>query len=44
MKEIILDVKKFVIPSKVLVDSKNKIAEQAFCLVEKEIKKFPDIV
>ena len=41
MKQIISKVSRIVIPSKAMEKSKNNIAELAFKLVKKEIKKFP---
>ena len=43
MKNIISKVSKSVIPSKMIEKSKKQIAELAFNLVEKEIKKFPEV-
>ncbi len=43
MKNIISKVSKSVIPSKMIEKSKKQIAESAFNLVEKEIKKFPEV-
>ena len=43
MKNIIPKVSKSVIPSKMIEKSKKQIAELAFNLVEKEIKKFPEV-
>jgi len=44
MKNIISTVSKDVIPSKSLEESKKRIAELAFNLVQKEIIKFPEII
>ena len=44
MNEIISKISKTVVPSKTLEKSKSEIAELAFNLVEKEIKKFPEVV
>jgi len=44
MKKFISKVSKTVIPSKAVEKSINKIAEMAFKLVEKEIKKFPEVM
>ncbi|HJJ22937.1 MAG TPA: CCA tRNA nucleotidyltransferase [Nitrosopumilus sp.] len=44
MKNIISKVAKIVIPSKTIEKSKKQIAELAFNLVEKEIRKFPEVV
>ncbi|QLH07803.1 CCA tRNA nucleotidyltransferase [Nitrosopumilus ureiphilus] len=44
MKQIISKVSKNVIPSKTIEKSKNKIAGQAFKLVEKEIAKYPEVI
>ena len=44
MKQIISKVAKSVIPSKAIEKSKKQIAELAFSLVEKEIKKFPEVM
>lgn len=44
MKKIISNVKKSVIPSKNLINSKKRIAETAINLVKKEIGKFPDVI
>lgn len=43
MKHIISKISKSVIPSETIVKSKKQIAELAFNLVEKEIKKFPEV-
>ena len=43
MKQIISKVSRIVIPSKAVEKSKNNIAELAFKLVKKEIKKFPQV-
>ncbi len=43
MKQIISKVSRTVIPSRTMEKSKNHIAELAFKLVKKEIKKFPQI-
>lgn len=44
MKNIISTVSKAVIPSKSLEESKKRIAELAFNLVQKEIIKFPEVI
>ena len=44
MKKIISKVSKTVIPSKTVEKSKKKISELAFKLVEKEVKKFPEVL
>ncbi len=44
MKQIISKVSKTVSPSRTVEKSINNVAELAFKLVEKEIKKFPEIV
>ncbi len=44
MKDIISKVTKTVIPSKTVEKSKKHIAESAFKLVEKEVKKFPEVI
>jgi len=44
MKQIISKVSKLVVPSKTIELSKNKIGKIAFNLVEKEIKKYSEIV
>jgi len=44
MKQIISKVSRIVIPSKTMEKSKNHIAELAFKLVKKEIKKFPQVI
>ena len=44
MKQIISKVSRIVIPSKAMEKSKNNIAELAFKLVKKEIKKFPQVI
>jgi len=44
MKQVISKVIKLVIPSKNVEKSKNKIAELAFNLVEKEIKKYSEVI
>ena len=43
MKQIISKVSRIVIPSKAMEKSKNHIAELAFKLVKKEIRKFPEV-
>ncbi|MBT8243113.1 MAG: CCA tRNA nucleotidyltransferase [Nitrosopumilus sp.] len=43
MKQIISKISKTVIPSKIIIKSKEKIAEKAFRLVEKEIVKYSEI-
>ncbi len=43
MKQIISKVSRTVIPSRAMEKSKNSIAELAFTLVQKEIKKFPEV-
>jgi len=44
MKQIISKISKSVIPSKTMENSKKQIAELAFNLVKKEIKKFPEVI
>ncbi len=44
MKEIISKVRKSVIPTKSLENSKKQIANSAFKLVENQLKKFPDVI
>ncbi len=44
MKKIVSKVSKTVIPSRTVEKSKKKIGEIAFKLVEKEVKKFPEVV
>ena len=44
MKHVISKVAKTVIPSKMMEKSKKQIAELAFKLVEKEVKKFPEVI
>ena len=44
MKKTILEVKKIIIPSQTVINSKKKIADLAFSLVEKEIEKVPEVV
>ncbi|MFQ5781666.1 MAG: CCA tRNA nucleotidyltransferase [Nitrosopumilus sp.] len=44
MKKIISKVSKTVIPSKIMEKSKKQTSELAFQLVEKEVKKFPEVV
>jgi tRNA nucleotidyltransferase (CCA-adding enzyme) len=44
MKQIISKIGKTTIPSKINQKSKNEIAELAFNLVKKEIKKFPEVL
>ena len=44
MKQIISKVSKSVVPSTVIEKSKNKIAEIAFSLVEKEIGKYSEVI
>lgn len=44
MNQVINKVTKDVIPSKVIEQSKKKIADLAFKLVEKEIGKFPEVI
>ena len=44
MKKIITQVSKTVIPSSAITKSKEKIANIAYELVEKEIKKFPEVI
>ena len=44
MKQIISKVAKTVVPSKTIEITKKKIAKLAYNLVEKEIKKFPEVV
>jgi len=43
MKQFIVKISKIVIPSKTIEKSKKHVAELAFKLVKKEIKKFPEI-
>jgi tRNA nucleotidyltransferase (CCA-adding enzyme) len=44
MKEIILQIGKAVIPSKMMEKSKKQISDLAFNLVKKEIKKYPEVI
>jgi len=44
MKHVISKVVKTVVPSKMMEKSKKQIAELAFKLVEKEVKKFPEVI
>ena len=44
MKQIISKVAKIVVPSKTIEETKKKISELAYNLVEKEIKKFPEVL
>ena len=44
MKQIISKVAKTVVPSKAIEITKKKIAKLAYGLVEKEIKKFPEVI
>ena len=44
MERVISSVKKSVIPSLSLVNSKKQIADMAFELVEEEVKRFPEVV
>ncbi|QUC64616.1 CCA tRNA nucleotidyltransferase [Nitrosopumilus sp. K4] len=44
MKKIVSDVKKSVVPSKSLINSKRSIAEIAMQFVKKEIEKFSDVI
>ena len=44
MKEIISKVRKSVIPTKSLENSKKQIANSAFKLVENQLKKFPEVI
>ena len=43
MKQFIVKISKIVIPSKTIEKSKKHVAELAFKLVKKEIKKFPEV-
>ena len=44
MKQIISKVAKTVVPSKTIEKTKKGISELAYNLVEKEIKKFPEVI
>lgn len=44
MKKIISQISKTVVPSKSVTKLKNEIAETAYKLVEKEMKKFPQVI
>jgi tRNA nucleotidyltransferase (CCA-adding enzyme) len=44
MKQIISKIAKTVVPSKTIEKTKKKISELAYSLVEKEIKKFPEVI
>ena len=44
MKQVISKVAKTVVPSKTIEKAKKGISELAYNLVEKEIKKFPEVV
>jgi tRNA nucleotidyltransferase (CCA-adding enzyme) len=44
MKQMIFRIRKSVIPSKNLKKIKKKIADEAFALVENQIKKYPEII
>ncbi len=44
MKQIITKITKNVIPSSTIEKSKNEISDLAFKLVEKEIKKYPEVI
>jgi len=43
MKQVISKVAKTVVPSKTIEKAKKGISELAYNLVEKEIKKFPEV-
>jgi tRNA nucleotidyltransferase (CCA-adding enzyme) len=44
MKQIISKISKTSVPSKIVEQSKKQIAELAYNLVEKEIKKYPEVL